>query len=57
MGDTELASEGGRDRRTRCKKAGPEVARILQDVENRWIAEDFPDEARVAALLDEALAG
>ena len=37
-------------------RAGPEVARILRAVEDRWIAEGFPDEARVAALLDEALA-
>ena len=36
--------------------AGPEVARILQAVEARWIAEGFPDEARVNALLDEQLA-
>jgi poly(A) polymerase len=34
---------------------GPEVARILQAVETRWVAEGFPDEQRVAALLDEAL--
>jgi poly(A) polymerase len=35
--------------------AGPEVARILQAVETRWITEGFPGEARVAELLDEAL--
>jgi poly(A) polymerase len=35
--------------------AGPEVARILQTIETRWIAEGFPDAARVAALLDEEL--
>lgn len=37
--------------------AGPEVARIRKAVEARWIGEGFPDEARVAALLDEELAG
>lgn len=37
-------------------KAGPEVARLLRAVEERWVAEGFPDEARVAALLDEVLA-
>lgn len=37
-------------------KAGPEVARILQAVEARWIAEGFPAPARVECLLDEALA-
>lgn len=37
-------------------QAGPEVARILQAVEARWVAEGFPDEARVTQLLDEALA-
>ena len=35
--------------------AGPEVARILQAVETRWIAEGFPDEARVIELLDQQL--
>ncbi|MCB2066125.1 MAG: CCA tRNA nucleotidyltransferase, partial [Erythrobacter sp.] len=37
--------------------AGPEVARVLQAVEARWIAEQFPGEERVAQLLDEALRG
>lgn len=36
--------------------AGPEVARVLQAVEARWIAEGFPDPSRVADLLDEELA-
>ena len=36
--------------------AGPQVAQILQRVEARWIAENFPDEARVQALLNEELA-
>ncbi|MEO6042209.1 MAG: CCA tRNA nucleotidyltransferase [Croceibacterium sp.] len=35
--------------------AGPEVARILHAVEARWVAEGFPDGARVAKLLDEEL--
>ncbi|MDJ0976960.1 MAG: CCA tRNA nucleotidyltransferase [Erythrobacter sp.] len=35
--------------------AGPQVARILQRIERRWVAEGFPDIARVAALLDEEL--
>lgn len=35
--------------------AGPEVARILQAVEARWLEEGFPDEARVAQFLDEEL--
>jgi poly(A) polymerase len=37
--------------------AGPEVARLLQAVESRWIEEGFPGEARVTELLDDALAG
>ena len=37
--------------------AGPQVARILRRVEDRWIAEGFPSPARVGELLDEALAG
>lgn len=35
--------------------AGPQVARTLRAVETRWIAEHFPDAARVQALLDETL--
>lgn len=35
--------------------AGPAVARTLRQVEDRWVAEDFPDAARVDELLDEAL--
>lgn len=35
--------------------AGPEVARLLHQVEDRWIAEGFPDEGRVEALLDAEL--
>ncbi|MEO0589130.1 MAG: CCA tRNA nucleotidyltransferase [Pseudomonadota bacterium] len=35
--------------------AGPEVARILQSVERRWVEEGFPDSARIEALLDEEL--
>lgn len=37
-------------------KTGPEVARILREVETLWIAEGFPDEARVEALLGEVIA-
>lgn len=36
--------------------AGPEVARLLRAVESRWVAEGFPDEARVGELLVEELA-
>lgn len=36
--------------------AGPAVARVLQAVEARWIAEDFPDRSRIEALLAEELA-
>jgi poly(A) polymerase len=35
--------------------AGPEVARILRDVEDRWVAEHFPGRDRVEALLAERL--
>ena len=37
-------------------KAGPDVARILQAVEARWVAEGFPGEPRIEALLTDALA-
>lgn len=36
--------------------AGPAVARILQTVESRWVAEGFPDAARIEVLLSEELA-
>ncbi|MDT8280678.1 MAG: CCA tRNA nucleotidyltransferase [Erythrobacter sp.] len=36
--------------------AGPAVARVLQAVEQRWVAEGFPDPARVETLLNEELA-
>jgi len=35
--------------------AGPEVARVLQAVEARWVAEGFPGENRVGELLAEEL--
>ncbi|TRD10629.1 CCA tRNA nucleotidyltransferase [Erythrobacter insulae] len=37
--------------------AGPEVARILQTVEKRWVAEGFPDDQRVQQILAEELSG
>lgn len=36
--------------------AGPDVARILRRVEDRWIAEGFPQGDRIDALLDAVLA-
>ncbi len=36
--------------------AGPMVARLLQAVEARWIAEGFPDLGRLDQLLTEELA-
>lgn len=35
--------------------AGPEVARLLKEVEARWVAEGFPPASRVDELLDEVL--
>lgn len=34
--------------------AGPDVARLMEQVEDAWIAEDFPDSARVKQLAREA---
>ncbi len=34
---------------------GPEVARILQALEKRWVSEGFPPRERVEQLLDDAL--
>ncbi|MDB5673431.1 MAG: polynucleotide adenylyltransferase [Sphingomonas bacterium] len=38
-------------------RKGPDVARLLREVEEKWIAEGFPDAARVAQLAEEAVAG
>jgi poly(A) polymerase len=45
----------GRDVVARGVKAGPQVARILSETEERWVAEGFPDAARTGQLLDEQL--
>ncbi|MDR6147447.1 poly(A) polymerase [Sphingomonas sp. SORGH_AS870] len=37
-------------------RKGPDVARLLRQVETRWIAEGFPDADRVAELADAAVA-
>ncbi len=37
--------------------AGPDVARILKAVEARWVAEGFPDAARLDELVGEELRG
>jgi poly(A) polymerase len=34
---------------------GPEVARLLRAVENQWVAEGFPDAARVKAIADQVV--
>lgn len=36
---------------------GPEVARLLQMVEAKWVKEGFPDAARVEAIADDVVAG
>ncbi|PQM28166.1 polynucleotide adenylyltransferase [Sphingopyxis lindanitolerans] len=35
--------------------AGPEVARILREIEAQWVAEDYPDAARVGELADQMI--
>jgi poly(A) polymerase len=45
----------GGDIVARGVSAGPEVARILHEVEEAWIAEGFPDSARAFVLLDQRL--
>ena len=37
-------------------KAGPDVARILREVEDRGVAKGFPGEARVGEILGDELA-
>jgi poly(A) polymerase len=46
----------GRDVLSAGVEAGPRVAEILKVVEERWVAEDFPDETRQRALLAETIA-
>ncbi len=36
-------------------EAGPDVARVLREVEARWIAEGFPDAARTRAIMAEEI--
>ncbi|WP_312846544.1 CCA tRNA nucleotidyltransferase [Sphingopyxis sp. PET50] len=50
----DLPLKGG-DIIARGVTAGPEVAKLLKAVETAWVAEDFPDAARVAALLDQKI--
>jgi poly(A) polymerase len=35
--------------------AGPDVARLLRQIEERWIGEDFPDELRAREIMAEEL--
>jgi poly(A) polymerase len=37
-------------------RKGPEVARVLRQIEDQWIAERFPDASRVFEITDEAVA-
>ncbi len=48
---------GGRAVMARGISAGPEVARILKAVEMKWVAEGFPGEGRIEALLNEVTGG
>lgn len=45
----------GRDIVARGIKAGPDVARVLRRVEDRWVSEGFPDATRTRTLLDEEI--
>lgn len=46
----------GKDIIARGITAGPAVARALRTVERQWVSEGFPDDARVSALADQAVA-
>lgn len=50
----ELPLKGG-EIVARGVERGPDVARILQAVENRWVEEGFPDRQRVDAILSSLL--
>jgi poly(A) polymerase len=47
---------GGGEIVARGIKAGPEVARLRRQAEDRWIAEGFPDAARVEQIADDLVA-
>ena len=49
-----LQVKGG-DLIARGVTAGPEVARILRAVEAQWVTEDYPDAARVGAIVDQMI--
>jgi poly(A) polymerase len=46
----------GGDLVARGLQAGPDVARTLRRIEDRWISESFPDATRVATIADEEVA-
>ena len=46
----------GGDLVVRGLRKGPDVARTLRQIEDQWVAEDFPDGDRLAAITDAALA-
>lgn len=48
---------GGRDILALGISAGPDVARVLGETRRRWIAEGFPDAARVRAIAGQVAAG
>lgn len=48
---------GGRDILALGIHAGPDVARVLGETRQRWIAEDFPDAARVRAIAADLARG
>jgi poly(A) polymerase len=47
---------GGGDLIRRGLTEGPQISRTLRRIEDRWIAEGFPDGARLDVILDEAVA-
>lgn len=47
---------GGRDIIALGIQAGPDVAKALGEVRRRWVAEDFPREARLAEIAAEVVA-
>ncbi|MGN6820414.1 MAG: CCA tRNA nucleotidyltransferase [Sphingomonas sp.] len=46
----------GGDLIARGLSKGPDVAKALRRIEDRWVAEGFPDAARVTAITDEEVA-
>ena len=52
----DIVGKPGRELIRRGLRPGPVVAQTLKQIEARWVAEGFPNNERLAELVDETLA-